>query len=99
MILDFTMPPRMSLYLTMRLPNQSGGAHVVVATPGRLKDLCGENACDLSRVTYLVLDEADRMLDMGFEQDVREIISWTAQKGKAGTSATIFSGQLEQLLV
>jgi ATP-dependent RNA helicase DBP3 len=64
------------------LNNRGGGAHVVVATPGRLKDLCGEGACDLSRVTYLVLDEADRMLDMGFEQDVREIISWTAQKGR-----------------
>lgn len=50
------------------------GVHVVVATPGRLKDLVEDNSCDLSRVTYLVLDEADRMLDEGFERDIRLLI-------------------------
>ncbi|CAM9175527.1 unnamed protein product [Choristocarpus tenellus] len=59
---------------------KGGGVEVVVATPGRLKDLVGEGACDLSHVTSLVLDEADRMLDLGFEQDVREIISWCSVK-------------------
>jgi hypothetical protein len=53
------------------------GAKVVVATPGRLLDLEQEGAIDLSGVSYLVLDEADRMLDMGFEKDVRAIISLT----------------------
>lgn len=47
----------------------------LVATPGRLKDLINEGACDLSKVQHLVLDEADRMLDMGFEEDVKFIIS------------------------
>lgn len=47
----------------------------VVATPGRLKDLINEGTCDLSKVKHLVLDEADRMLDMGFEEDVKFIIS------------------------
>ena len=57
------------------------GAQVVVATPGRLLDLHdNDRACELSNVTYLVLDEADRMLDMGFEKDVRAIISHTASK-------------------
>lgn len=49
-------------------------ATVVVATPGRLKDLIGEGSVDLGKVKYLVLDEADRMLDKGFEQDIKEII-------------------------
>ncbi|RHY82199.1 hypothetical protein DYB35_003558 [Aphanomyces astaci] len=50
------------------------GVHVVVATPGRLKDLMEEKACSLKHVTYCVLDEADRMLDDGFEKDIRVII-------------------------
>ncbi|KAL1976420.1 hypothetical protein VTN31DRAFT_2702 [Thermomyces dupontii] len=48
---------------------------IVVATPGRLKDLQSDRSIDLGKVKYLVLDEADRMLDKGFEQDIREIIS------------------------
>ena len=46
---------------------------VLVATPGRLIDLCNGRAVDLSEVRYFVLDEADRMLDMGFIRDVRRI--------------------------
>lgn len=43
------------------------GKHIIIATPGRLIDFLGSNVTNLRRVTYLVLDEADRMLDMGFE--------------------------------
>jgi len=50
------------------------GVHFVVATPGRLLSLINEGHCSLARVTYLCLDEADRMLDMGFEPDIRAII-------------------------
>ncbi|KAL4157836.1 hypothetical protein PRNP1_003618 [Phytophthora ramorum] len=53
------------------------GVHVVVATPGRLKDLVEERSCNLSKVTFVVLDEADRMLDEGFEKDIRSIIGST----------------------
>jgi superfamily II DNA/RNA helicase len=56
------------------------GVEVVVATPGRLKDLCNEGVCDLGEVEFLVLDEADRMLDMGFEVDVRYIIGLCREK-------------------
>ncbi len=50
------------------------GADVIVATPGRLLDHLGRGTCKLSQVEYLVLDEADRMLDMGFLPDVRRIV-------------------------
>jgi ATP-dependent RNA helicase DBP3 len=53
-------------------------AHIVVATPGRLNDLIQEGAADLSRVSFMCLDEADRMLDKGFEDDIRKIISLTS---------------------
>ena len=48
---------------------------IVVATPGRLLDLLQMGKTTLTGVTYLVLDEADRMLDMGFEQDLRKILA------------------------
>ncbi|CAL5874898.1 uncharacterized protein PFLUO_LOCUS9200 [Penicillium psychrofluorescens] len=49
-------------------------AAIVVATPGRLKDLQSDGSLSLGKVKYLVLDEADRMLDKGFEQDIKDII-------------------------
>ena len=52
------------------------GCEIVVATPGRLIDLVKSGCTNLQRVTYLVLDEADRMLDMGFEIQLREILSF-----------------------
>ncbi|MFH0862008.1 MAG: DEAD/DEAH box helicase [Candidatus Altiarchaeota archaeon] len=51
------------------------GIHVVVGTPGRILDLIGRRMLRLDQVSTLVLDEADRMLDMGFIDDVREIVS------------------------
>jgi ATP-dependent RNA helicase DBP3 len=55
-------------------------AHIVVATPGRLNDLIGDGSADLSKAEYVVLDEADRMLDKGFEEPIRQIISQTPKK-------------------
>jgi len=52
----------------------SRGVDVLVATPGRLLDLVGQKHVDLRAVEFLVLDEADRMLDMGFIHDVRRIV-------------------------
>lgn len=50
------------------------GVEVVIATPGRLIDMLESHHTNLRRVTYLVLDEADRMLDMGFEPQIRKIV-------------------------
>src|SRR5690606_38702867 len=51
------------------------GVDILVACPGRLLDLISQGDCDLSRVEVLVLDEADRMLDMGFWPDVKRILA------------------------
>ncbi|KZT68457.1 DEAD-domain-containing protein [Daedalea quercina L-15889] len=58
---------------------------IVVGTPGRILDLVNDGICDLSRVTYLVLDEADRMLDKGFENDIRAIIGHAKQGAERQT--------------
>jgi len=68
------------------------GCDLLVATPGRLLDFVGKGVVDLSRCKILVLDEADRMLDMGFIPDVRRIIGRVAAKDQRQTmmfSATI----------
>jgi ATP-dependent RNA helicase DeaD len=53
------------------------GTHVIVATPGRLIDLINRNRINLSQVEYLILDEADEMLNMGFKEDIDAIIEET----------------------
>ena len=72
---------------------------IVVATPGRLLDFCRSNVIDLSRVELLIIDEADRMLSMGFIPDVKAIIQRTPRKDKRQTqlfSAT-FSEDIKRL--
>ncbi|MHA2230814.1 MAG: DEAD/DEAH box helicase, partial [Candidatus Thorarchaeota archaeon] len=62
----------------------------LVATPGRLLDLRRQRKCDLSRIKILILDEADRMLDMGFEPDVRRILRAVPRKRQTSLySATL----------
>jgi len=63
------------------------GAHIVVGTPGRLKDHLRKKTLDLSRVSTLVLDEADRMLEMGFVDDIEAIIAQTP----SGRQTLLFS--------
>ena len=52
------------------------GLHIVVATPGRLMDLLDKRIMNLEVCRYLVMDEADRMIDLGFEEDIRTIFSF-----------------------
>ncbi|MBS0232832.1 MAG: DEAD/DEAH box helicase [Proteobacteria bacterium] len=66
------------------------GVHVLVATPGRLLDHVNMRSCDLSGVQTLVIDEADRMFDMGFIRDIRKIVSLIPQKRRTALfSATM----------
>lgn len=53
------------------------GAQIVVATPGRMKDMIGRGMVDISKIDYCILDEADEMLNMGFYEDIKDILSNT----------------------
>ncbi|KAL7424848.1 RNA-dependent ATPase [Cryptotrichosporon argae] len=66
------------------------GVRIVVGTPGRTLDLADAGDLDLSAVSYLVLDEADRMLDQGFENDIRRIIAHTPDH-TGGRQTVMFS--------
>ena len=58
------------------------GVQIVVATPGRMLDIIGRKAVNFSDIRYVVLDEADEMLNMGFQEDINEILSTTPEEKK-----------------
>ena len=74
-----------------------GGVDVLVATPGRLLDLAHQNAVDLSQVEILVLDEADRMLDMGFIHDIRRVLAKLPAKRQNLLFSATFSDEIKTL--
>ncbi|RED42962.1 ATP-dependent RNA helicase DeaD [Winogradskyella eximia] len=55
------------------------GAQIIVATPGRMKDMISRRMVDISKIQYSVLDEADEMLNMGFKEDITDILSHTPE--------------------
>ena len=73
------------------------GAEIVVATPGRLLDHARQRTIDLSRVEILVLDEADRMLDMGFIRDIRSILALLPDRRQNLLFSATFSNDIRQL--
>ena len=73
------------------------GVDILVATPGRLLDLANQNAVTLSQVEILVLDEADRMLDMGFIRDIRKILAMLPRQRQNMMFSATFSGDIKQL--
>ncbi|MBN8458911.1 MAG: DEAD/DEAH box helicase [Verrucomicrobia bacterium] len=73
------------------------GAHIVVATPGRLLDLLENERMDLRGVDYLVLDEADRMLDMGFLPDIETIVSQLPKRRQTLMFSATFPREVESL--
>ena len=56
------------------------GAQIIVATPGRMKDMISRRLVDISKIEYSVLDEADEMLNMGFYEDITDILSHTPEE-------------------
>ncbi|XP_020293962.1 ATP-dependent RNA helicase DDX42 isoform X2 [Pseudomyrmex gracilis] len=73
------------------------GAEIVVATPGRMIDLVKMKATNLTRVTFLVLDEADRMFDMGFEPQVRSICNHVRPDRQTLLFSATFKKRIEKL--
>jgi len=74
-----------------------GGVDILVATPGRLLDLEHQNAVDLSQIEVLVLDEADRMLDMGFIHDIRRVLAKLPAKRQNLLFSATFSDDIKTL--
>lgn len=74
-----------------------GGVDILVATPGRLLDLFSQNAIKFDRLEILVLDEADRMLDMGFIHDIKKIIAVLPKKRQNLLFSATFSQQIRSL--
>ncbi|KIO74957.1 DEAD/DEAH box helicase [Pedobacter lusitanus] len=68
--------------IVQQLREIRNGVQVVVATPGRMLDIIGRKAIDFSNVKYVVLDEADEMLNMGFQEDINDILSTTPDDKK-----------------
>ena len=73
------------------------GVDILVATPGRLLDLHGQGALNLAKLEILVLDEADRMLDMGFIHDIRRIIRLLPEQRQTLMFSATFSKEIRQL--
>jgi ATP-dependent RNA helicase RhlE len=73
------------------------GTPIVVATPGRLLDHVGQRTIDLSRVEVLVLDEADRMLDMGFIRDIRKVLALLPRRRQNLLFSATFSDEIREL--
>ncbi|WP_461538517.1 DEAD/DEAH box helicase [Spongorhabdus nitratireducens] len=73
------------------------GVDIVIATPGRLKDLLNQKKLSLQQLRMLVLDEADRMLDLGFIQEIRSIISLLPQKRQSLMFSATFSPDIVAL--
>ena len=73
------------------------GVDILVATPGRLLDHVGQRSVDLSKVDILVLDEADRMLDMGFIRDIRKVLALLPSQKQTLLFSATFSTEIKQL--
>ncbi len=74
------------------------GVDILIATPGRLQDLYQQGFIDVSRLEIFVLDEADRMLDMGFIHDVKKILKWLPQKKQTLFFSATMPPEITQLV-
>lgn len=77
--------------MVQQLRDMAGGCDLLVATPGRLSDMVTRGKLTLSKVRFMVLDEADRMLDMGFEPQIRQIVEGADMPPKEERQTLMFS--------
>ncbi len=73
------------------------GVDIVIATPGRLLDHVGQKTLDLSKVEFLILDEADRMLDMGFIHDIKKVLAILPKQRQNLLFSATFSNEIKRL--
>lgn len=73
------------------------GVDIVIATPGRLLDIAGQKGIDFSALECLILDEADRMLDMGFIHDIKKLMQLMPQKRQTLLFSATFSAEIKTL--
>ena len=73
------------------------GVDILIATPGRLLDLKSQNVLSLSNIEFLVLDEADRMLDMGFIHDIKKVIKFIPKQRQTLLFSATFSKEIKAL--
>ena len=73
------------------------GIHILVATPGRLLDLAGQRHLTLSRIEFLVFDEADRMLDLGFSEEISEILGLVPTQRRTMLFSATYTQQVRNL--
>lgn len=73
------------------------GVDILVATPGRLLDLISQDSLDLSRIEFFVLDEADRMLDMGFVHDIKKVLALLPEHRQNLLFSATFSDEIKKL--
>lgn len=83
--------------INMQIKRLQSGADILIATPGRLLDLVSQKVIDLSHVEILVLDEADRMMDMGFIHDIRKILALLPKKRQNLLFSATFSNEIKNL--
>lgn len=74
------------------------GAEILIATPGRLIDLMGRNAVSISQIRTLVIDEADKMLQMGFREEMEYILEHIPQKKQTIMFSATLDGEVEELI-
>ena len=73
------------------------GVDILVATPGRLLDLAGQRHLNLSRIEFLVFDEADRMLDLGFSEEISEILDLVPEERRTMLFSATYTPQIRDL--
>lgn len=75
-----------------------GGTEILIATPGRLIDLMGRNSVNISRIQTLVIDEADKVLQMGFREEMEHILEYVPKKKQTLMFSATMDGEVEELI-